>query len=114
MAKALLVLLLIAVAAFFVYRETNIMPSDEVQLVTHLKDRFGIIVNKFTSAAGRSGMVGLDSTFDAEAAVVQIQKIRTELADLRNKLTEDRAIQRARALSEKIEDFCKKNDILRP
>ena len=56
----------------------------------------------------------MDTTFDSETAVVQIQKIQAELARLRETLTEDKAIRKADALAEKIDAFCKKNDIIRP
>ncbi len=114
MGKTIIVLLLIAAAAYFVYENVGRTPSEEEQLVSHLRDRYAVVVSKFTSAVGRSGMIGMDTTFDTETAVTQIQKLRAELAELSRKLTEPRAINKAAALSEKIEAFCKKNEILRP
>ena len=114
MAKKLLVLILIAGAAYFIYQRTNHPPSDEDAMVTSVKDRYAVVVNKFLSAAGRSGAIGMDTTYDSETAAAQILKLRAELAELRNRLTEERAISKARELAEKIEDFCKKNDIIRP
>ena len=114
MLKTLVVLLLIAGAAYFVYQQIGRTPSEEEMLVTHLRERFAVVVNKFTSAVGRSGMIGMDTTFDSETAVTQIQTLRSELAELRKKLTEERAVRKARALSEKIEAFCKKNEITGP
>ena len=114
MAKALLVLLLIAGAAFFIYRQTNRTPSEEEQMVTDIRERYGVVVNKFLSATGRSGAIGMDTTYDSETAVTQVLKLRAELAKLRETLTEERAIGKADALAEKIEYFCKKNDIIRP
>ena len=114
MGKTLVILLLIAGAAYFVYQQIGRTPSEEEMLVTHLRERYAVVVNKFTSAVGRSGMIGMDTTFDTETAVTQIQKVRAELAELRKKLTEERAIRKADELSEKIEAFCKKNEILRP
>lgn len=114
MAKTLVVILLIAGAGYFVYQQLGRTPSEEEMLVTHLHERFAVIVNKFTSAVGRSGMIGMDTTFDTETAVTQIQKLRSELAELQKKLTEEKAIRKARELSEKIEAFCKKNEITGP
>jgi hypothetical protein len=56
----------------------------------------------------------MDTTYDSETAVTQVLKLRAELAKLRETLTEERAIGKADALAEKIEYFCKKNDIIRP
>lgn len=111
MAKRLIVFLLIAGAAYFIYQRTNRTTSEEEQLVASLQDRYAVVVNEFLSAAGRSGAIGMDTTYDAETAVVQIQKLRAELAELRRKLTEEKAVAKARALAEKIDEFCKKNDI---
>jgi hypothetical protein len=113
MGKTIVVLLLIAGAAYFVYQNVGRTPSEEEQLVSHLRDRYIVVVNQFTSAAGRSGLIG-DSVYDAEAAVNQIQKVRAELAALSGRLTEPKAIRLAASLSEKLEAFCKKNDILGP
>jgi hypothetical protein len=114
MGKTIVVLLLIAGAAYFVYQQVGRTPSEEEQLVGHMRDRYAVAVGRFTSASGRAGLTGMDSTFDSETAVVQIEKLRTELARLRETLTEDRAIRKADALAEKIAAFCKKNDITRP
>jgi hypothetical protein len=114
MGKTIIVLLLIAGAAYFVYQQVGRAPSEEVQLVTHLGERYAVVVNKFLSASGRAGSIGMDTTFDSETAVVQIKKVQAELARLRETLTEDKAIQKADALAEKIDAFCKKNDITRP
>ena len=114
MGKTLIVLLLIAGAGYFVYQQIGRTPSEEEMLVEHLNDRYAVLVNKFTGAAGRSGLINMDTSFDTESVVTQIQKVRTELAELQRKLTEERAIRKADKLSEKIEAFCKKNEIIRP
>ena len=114
MLKTLVVLLLIAGAAYFVYQQVGRTPSEEEMLVTHLRERYAVVLNKFLSAAGRAGMSSMDTTFDSETAVTQIQKIQSELAELQQKLTDARAIREAEKLSEKIKTFCKKNEIIRP
>jgi hypothetical protein len=112
MAKALLVLILIAGAAFFIYKQTNLTDSKEMAKVDSVRDRFVVAVGKFTSAAGRAGAIGMDTTFDTESAAVQVLKLRDDLAKLRTTLTEERAIGKAAALAEKIDNFCRKNDII--
>jgi uncharacterized protein YxjI len=114
MAKALLVLLLIVAAAFFIYRQTSQVPSEEEELVASFRDRYAVVVNRFMSAAGRAGALGLDTLADSDSAVTRVLELRDELAQLRKTLTEEKAIGKAAALAEKIEYFCKKNDIIRP
>lgn len=113
MGKTIIVLILIAAAGYFVYLQVGRTPSEEEDLVTHLRDRYAAVVNQFASAAGRAGLLG-DSIGDADAAVTAMKKIRTELEELRRRLTEAGAIRKADALLEKIENFYKKNNILRP
>jgi|GEM_PF-658891 len=114
MVRKLLAFVLIAGAAYFVYQRMNRPTTEEDQLVAHLGDRYAVLVNKFMSTEGRAGAIGMDTTFDLESVVIQVQKLRGELAELRRKLTEDRAIAKAGELSDKIEQFCKKNEILGP
>jgi hypothetical protein len=114
MMRKIIILALIAGAAYFVYQRMNQPTTEEDQLVAHLRDRYAVLINKFTSAEGRSGAIGMDTTFDLESVQVQVQKLRAELADLRGRLTEEKAVAKAAELSDKIEKFCKKNEILGP
>jgi predicted Zn-dependent peptidase len=114
MRRVLIVLVLIAGAAYYIYNRSQLARSDEVFKVKNIQERFALALNRFTSAAGRSGIIGIDTTFDTEATVKQIEDIRKELAELRRSLTEPAAISRAEKLSEKIEYFCKQNNIIQP
>ena len=88
MGKTIIVLLLIAGAAYFVYQQVGRTPSEEEQLVGHMRDRYAVVVGKFTSASGRAGLTGMDSTLDSETAVVQIQKLQAELTRLEEGMSE--------------------------
>ena len=114
MMRKIVILALIAGAAYFVYQRMEHPATEEDQLVAHLRDRYAVLVNKFTSAAGRSGAIGMDTTFDIDSAVTQIKELRAELAEIRRRLTEERAIAKASELDDKIEQFFKKNEIIGP
>jgi len=114
MMRKIVILALIAGAAYFVYQRMEHPATEEDQLVAHLRDRYAVLINKFTSAAGRSGAIGMDTTFDIDSAVTQIIELRAELADLRQKLTGEKAIGKARELADKIDAFCRKNEITSP
>jgi hypothetical protein len=108
MGKAILVIILIAAAAFLIYRQTHPPASAEEMQIRAVQDRFTAASSRFMGNAAGGLAVGLDS---AEAAVVDVQKARGELDRLMKTLTEDKAIARAEALKAKIDEFCQKNDI---
>lgn len=113
MGKALVVLLLIAAAGYFVYERLGESPSPEMQQVKNLTKQYEGIVSAFSSAQSRAGLVG-DSIFDAGSAAARMVQVRNDLADLRRRLTEEKAIAKADALAAKVEEFCQKNGIQRP
>ena len=113
MGKTIVVLILIAAAGYFVYQRLGQTPSEEVLLVKGLSQRYDAVVSRFSSAQSRAGLVG-DSIFDAGAAASQMVEIRNELAELRRRLTEEKAIQKADVLSERVETFCRTNNIQKP
>ena len=108
MGKVILVILLIAIAAFFIYKQTHHPASDEELAVQAVDERFRAAQAKFMSAAGGGLTAGLDT---AEQAVIDVQKVRSELARLQKTLTEEKAVARAEELAAKIDEFCRKNDI---
>ena len=108
MGKAFLVILLIAVAAFFIYKSTHRPVSDEELTVKAIEENFVAASSRFMGGAAGGTPEGLDA---AEAAVVEVQKVRNALSRLLPTLTEDRAVRMAGELQEKIAEFCRKNDI---
>jgi hypothetical protein len=114
MIRKLIVLALAAGAIYFIYLRINRPMTEEDLMVANLRDRYSAMVTKFTSAMGRAGNIGMDTTFDVESAVNKIKALRDEVNELRRTLTEERAIGKADALADKIAEFFKKNEILGP
>jgi hypothetical protein len=108
MGKAFLVILLIAVAAFFVYKQVSRPASEEEQKVKALEEQFVAASTRFMGAASGGTAAGLDV---AEAASIQVLKVRNELARLTKTLTAEKAILKAEELGTRIDEFCRKNDI---
>ena len=108
MGKAFLVILLIAVAAFFIYKQVHRPATAEELAVQGIEDRFIAASSKFIAAAGGGLSTGLD---EAESAVADVQRARNELVRLRKTLTEEKAIALAEALQAKVDEFCRKNEI---
>jgi hypothetical protein len=108
MGKAFLVILLIAIAAFLIYKQTHQPASDEELKVKAIEETFSAASSRFIGGAASGRPDGLDAV---DAAAVEVQKIRNALTRLVPTLTEDKAIRKAEELQAKIEEFCRKNDI---
>jgi len=108
MGKKLLVIILMAGAAYLIYRQTHRPATEQELAVKAVEERFLSASNKYIGAAAGGMAGGLD---EAESAVVQVQKVRLELARLRKTLTEERAIAKADQLQAKVDEFCRKNEI---
>jgi hypothetical protein len=114
MVKKLIVLALILGAAYVIYQRVNKPQTEEDLRVAQLRDRYVVLVNKFTGAVGRAANLGVDTTFDVESVVIQLKELRTEVTEVRRTLNEERAIGKADDLADKITQFFKKNDITGP
>jgi hypothetical protein len=108
MGKAFLVILLIAVAVFFIYKQTHKPLSEEELKVKAVEERFIAASSQVMGSAAGGAAAGLDVI---EAAAIQVQKTRAELVRLGQVLTEPKAILKAEELKAKIDEFCRKNDI---
>lgn len=112
MGKALIILLVAVAAGYFLYNSMNQSRSEEEELVAGVRARYVEAVNKFLKAVRFGAGLGMDNTMDVEAASNEVLKVRAELAKLRPELTEATAILKAEELADKIEEFCRKNDII--
>jgi len=108
MGKVFLVILLIGVAVFFVYRQNYKPLSEEEQKVKAIELNFIAASARFMGSAGGGAAVELD---EVEAAAVRVQKIRNELALLMGTLKDEKAVLKAEELRAKIDEFIRKNDI---
>jgi hypothetical protein len=111
MSKRLWILFLAVAAGSFFFACGGGPSSDEELRVKAVGDGFTAAASDFVKASRAMGGLGMDTTADAEGAVVEIKKIRAELADLTKTLTEEEAIRMAGELKARIDDFCRKNDI---
>lgn len=112
MGKALVILLVAVAAGYLLYNSMNREYSEEEGWVDGVRARYVEAINKFLNAIRYGAGLGLDNTMDVEAASNEVLRVRTELAELRKKLTEEKAVAKAEKLAEKIEAFCRKNDLI--
>lgn len=79
--------------------------SEDMRAVAALEDRFDHAKKQFAGAHRGAAVSGLDTTSDAEGARVAAKRIEKELASLRKKLTDERAIRKAETLAEAVREF---------
>jgi|GEM_PF-603689 len=112
MARVLFVILLIAAAAFLIYRQANQESSDEVRMVRAIEARFEIAVVKFMGAGKISGTLAASSIEETEKALAGLKRVRDEFDSLKPTLKNEKAIRLAEKLGQRIDEFFTKNEIL--
>jgi Tfp pilus assembly protein PilO len=109
--KILIWLLILAVATFLGYQYYLKSISEEEREVRHLEKEFRRATDLYVSAMRQAGEIGLAAIADPEAAVNKVKAVRDRLGELMAKLSEEKAIVRARALEDQIINFCRRNEI---
>ena len=89
--------------------EVKLIPSfslsAEEQSVKDLKAQFEAAKRRYSQALRSAGLGGVDTTADVEAARRSAKELERELATLRKRLTDDRAIRNAEELVELVRTF---------
>lgn len=109
--KTLLWLLVVVVAAFLAYQYYTKSISEEEREVRNLEKEYRRATDLFVSAMRQAGEIGLAAIADPETAINKVKDVREKLRQLMSRLTEEKAISRARALEDQILHFCRQNDI---
>ncbi|MBN1274135.1 MAG: hypothetical protein JXB26_17870 [Candidatus Aminicenantes bacterium] len=104
----ILVLAAIGFAAYMLFFSPK---TEEEQAVIELEKRFDDASNRLIGAERSSGISGLDTTSDAQNAVVAIKKVYRELKTLIDSLAEDKALRKAEDLEARVLDFMRKYEI---
>ncbi|MCX6577577.1 MAG: hypothetical protein NTV82_14445 [Candidatus Aminicenantes bacterium] len=109
--KKLVWLIILVLVGYFVYAQFfGPLPKEEKE-VKALGSRFGTAQSQYLGALRQMGSLGLDATADADDAIGAMKKVKKELLELKESLTEADAIVRAEKLEAKIIEFFEKNDI---
>lgn len=109
--KTFIWLLILAIVAFLGYQYYQRSLADEVREVKQLEKEFRRAADSYISAARQTAEIGLTVITDPEAAANKVKAVRERLRQLMSELEEEKAIERARALEDRIIDFCRANDI---
>lgn len=113
--KKLVVLIVVVVAGLLVYNYSttgtlSLVPSsfsmsDEERAVNALEERFANARKQYSQAGRSAGLTGMDTTGDAEGALRSVQTISNDLRELRKRLSDEPAKQKAQSLAASIEEY---------
>ena len=104
--KKLLVLILVLAAAYFAYQKFVVgTMSDEQKQVQVLADGFAAAKQQMTQAGRSAGLSGMDTTADVDSVMGGVEALLGKLQTLRERLTEEKAVETADKLAEEMRAF---------
>jgi len=109
--KKLVWLIVLGLIGYFVYTQFFGPLPEEEQEVKALASRFANAQSQYLGAVRQMGSLGFDATADADDAIGAMKKVKKELMELKDGLTEKDAVARAEKLEAAITVFFEKNDI---
>lgn len=110
--RAVVVIVLLALAAYFAYNQFVKPLSEEEQMIKDMDKQFNLATRQFIGGARMSGTISMDPGSSIEEAVAKIKEIRDLLRRKQGGLKEEKAVRRAADLEMRIAEFCRKNDIM--
>jgi len=109
--KRFIWLIILAVLGYLAYTYYVRTTSGEVAQVRQLEREFRRATDRFISAMRGAGEPGLVVLADPETAEKMVKDVRIRLQDLMEKLTEEKAIDRAQKLENQILTFFRRHEI---
>ena len=108
--KRIVWLIIFLVAGYLIYNHFSSQePSEQEIQIADLENDFKAARSRYRQS-GRLGAVGgLDSSPDAEDSIAAVLKIKDNLVLLLDELTEEKALERAERLNEKINRFLRES-----
>jgi hypothetical protein len=110
--KALAWILVLGAIGYFGY--TNFVKpltaeENEVQMI---EDKYDAAVEEYMQAVRRAGGLGMDTISDVDDSIRKVRGTKNALLNLKRRLKDEAAIEKANALEAKIRQFYGKNDLI--
>ncbi len=110
--KALAWILVLGAIGYFGY--TNFVKpltaeENEVQMI---ENKYDGAVEEYMQAVRKAGGLGMDTISDVEDAIRKIRGTKAAILNLKRRLKDEAAIQKAKALEAKMRQFYGKNDLI--
>ncbi|MBN1223490.1 MAG: hypothetical protein JXB23_09590 [Candidatus Aminicenantes bacterium] len=110
--KAFLFVLILGVAGYFGYNHFVKPLTGEEQEVQAVEKKFDTAVEQYLQAVRKMGGMGTATVADVDYAVRKVKSTRTALTNLKRRLKEEAAIERANKLEVRMREFYSKNDLI--
>ena len=110
--KALVILLILGAVGYFGYNHFLKPLTGEEQEVQAIEQRYDAALQDYLQAVRKAGGIGMDTIGDVEDAIRKIGNSKTALLNLKRRLKEPTAVERANVLESEMRNFYAKNDLL--
>jgi len=110
--KALVILLILGAVGYFGYNHFLKPLTGEEQEVQAIEQRYDSALQDYLQAVRKAGGLGMDTIGDVEDSIRKIRSSKTALLNLKRRLKEPVAVEKANALESAMRHFYAKNDLI--
>ncbi len=110
--KALAILLILGAIGYFGYNHFLKPLTGEEQEVQAIEHRFDAALQDYLQAVRKAGGIGMDTIGDVEAAIRKIRSCKTALRNLKRRLKDPAAVEKANTLEAEMRRFYAKNELI--
>lgn len=110
--KALIWILVLGAIGYFGYTKFVKPLTVEEKEVQMIEDKYDAGVEEFLQAVRKAGGLGMDTISDVDDAIRKIRGTKEALLNLKRRLKDAAAIEKANALEAKMRQFYGKNDLI--
>jgi len=110
--KALVWILILGAIGYFGYTNYLKPLTGEEKEVQMVENKFDSAVEEYLQAVRKAGGLGMDTISDADAAIRKVRATKDALLNLKRRLKNEVAIEKANELEAKMRNFYSKNDLI--
>lgn len=110
--RALVWILILGAIGYFGYTHFVKPLTSEEKEVQMVEKKFDAAVEEYMQAVRKAGGLGMDTISDVDAAIRKVRATKEALQNLRRRLKNEAAIQRANAVEAKMRNFYGQNDLI--
>ncbi len=110
--KALIWILILGAIGYFGYTNYVKPLTSEEKEVKLVEGKFDAAVEEYLQAVRKAGGLGMDTVSDTDAAIRKVRATKDALLNLKRRLKDGAALEKAKALEAKMRNFYARNDLI--